>query len=58
MKWDVWGRVIAIAAGAGTLFIVRQGVGQELYVAIIAGVFVYAVLRAVFAYLAGAHGDR
>jgi hypothetical protein len=51
MDWGIWGRVIAIATGAAVLFGLRQGLGEELYVAIPAGVFVYFVLRGVFAFL-------
>ncbi|MBV8791963.1 MAG: hypothetical protein JO237_07890 [Pseudolabrys sp.] len=58
MKWDVFDRVISIAGGAAVLFILRQGFGQALYVAIGGGIFVYVALRALFAYLARAQAGR
>jgi len=52
MNWSLWGRVIAIAAGAAVLFGLRQGLGYDIYVALPVGVVVYFVLRGVFAFLA------
>ena len=52
MDWARWGRVIAIASGAAVLFCLREFFGQDLIVAIPAGVCVYFGLRGVFAALA------
>ncbi len=52
VNWQVWGRVIAIAVGTAVLIGLRQGLGQELYVAIPAGAMAYFVLRGAFAFMA------